>query len=225
MKKLCLDCGKDISDRHRYCIRCKPCQDKHNKKTTSTYNFYARRGLTVAVTCVECGEIVPTHQCNVRYCGNHVVNGRNVRFCKKRRYINETIRDVIKQVGKVKPIRLSRFKINSLVNEYMKLPIEQFDDEIEARLRPMGYNEISKIVRKWRWDNIKDIFEDRRLEGLGTYDTVYWSNGQCIGGVCSDFDKENSEVEYIKKKTFHTSKYRNKLCYITTKGDKERYIR
>ena len=110
----CIDCGDYIEEdklKHPNAMRCRRCQYKMDVKTKRDY-WRVPLNITVAVTCVLCGNIAPTHSAQTKYCKD--CDKPRIHKSTPKRDYNEVYRVAKEYVKTINPTLYDQEKVERL---------------------------------------------------------------------------------------------------------------
>ena len=172
----------------------------------SNYGEDKRRGVVVAVTCIECGEIVLTDNAYTKFCGYTTYkNGTRHGYCKKRKLLKEMIKESRK---------LSQVETDKIIDKFIRLPIKEFKEYNKIFKKTLTQEEKVQVARHWLYSNCGRLMHDRKIEQPGTFDTGCVIL-ELVEKVPEDFSKERILVNRLKKYTYRKSR----KGYTMSEGD------
>ena len=179
--KYCIDCNV-LLPKEKWnkplVKRCDLCQIKFNRKGRPEYDkerYKNRREITIAVTCIICGEIIPTKSTNRKYCHRHtysvVKKDKDKRKVDREKYKrdmtkkylnkNKTISDSRERLGTYQTSnRFKQYPVEKLVKDKEGNPDFEKEREQIDRLKNKTYNPRNQGYSKTEGDrkrNLRDV--------------------------------------------------------------------
>ena len=169
-------------------------------------------GVIVGVTCIDCGEIIPTSDRHRKLCGFKVDStGQKRSYCKKRKEMRILIR---------KNRNLSKSEVNKIIDKFIRLPIEALETYIELYKKSLNQDEKLRIGKEWLRSNCSNLVHDKKVERIGTFATGCVAL-QLLSTYPDDFEKERKLIDKLKEYTYHP----NRKDYTLTEGDAVRGLK